>query len=440
MANTDKLLKLDAIDQIGSALNLYYQKKEDGKSLVEDTKIAKLDTVQENAQENVIEEIEMNGLPVEMENKKASIWFSPNTDNFMHDRNGRAVALGTILDNISISFQAVFDMIEEKISPYIPGNSYRTNFGYSNFFDTRINDWIWRNSGYNYVTIERTDDVRLLAFIIKDFTASNTEASAYENFEKDVELGNIVPIRIPESQGQPKIYDWDRNYQTIEVDLPVGSTFTPTITLGYVKGDIARYIGAGQSSTSITADDTSHGYWCVCGDMGWYIPGDDETEVALWISSDYTYNEIGTYHFTVTFSNDRISEPLTIDLNLNIVESLPNWVDTPSDANINVNYNDKINENIYVGALPGEVQPNHYDIQTVSTNLDDLTNFTLYKFIHFEYNQVENRTEVYLKLESNRGIVETDGITQGDLTLKINVMNFNNTNTIGVHLYMGLYN
>lgn len=47
--------------------------KEEGKSLVPDTEIAKIGTVEENAQANVIETVKVNGVPVDVTNKAVNI-------------------------------------------------------------------------------------------------------------------------------------------------------------------------------------------------------------------------------------------------------------------------------------------------------------------------------------------------------------------------------
>lgn len=372
---------------------------------------------QNNAQIDTIKNIASN-LPIKPTYNTSEIWHV--------SEDGRtSTRLDVVLNNIGATFESIYNMIETKIQPYTPGTLYRTNYGSSNMFDPRTNGWWWRNSGYNFVTFERIDGIRLLAYIKKDFTASSTEATATANFEKDVQLGNIIPIRIPESEGEVVIYDWDRNYPNITVNLPVGSTFNPALTFGFVKGDIAQYIEAGQSTTTITPDDTSYGTWCVCGAMGWYVEDDDETQVALWIASDYTYNEEGTHHFAVTFSNDRISESLNVDLTLNIVASLPNWDSSETSVSDTAQYGEIIQNQMLIGQIQGEYIPNYWTIDVVSSNYSNLSNFNLGGRCKFVYDQANDITNVYLTNKSTRGIVSGDQLNSLQETLRINVYNYN---------------
>lgn len=52
-----------------------------------------------------------------------------------------------------------------------------------------------------FTTFVRDDGIMLMAKVLKSFTADTTQDSSYESFMKDVELGNLKLVGIPEQQG-----------------------------------------------------------------------------------------------------------------------------------------------------------------------------------------------------------------------------------------------
>ena len=54
---------------------------------------------------------------------------------------------------------------------------------------------------FRFVTFTRDDGVMLMAKVLQEFTSDNTQATPYESFMYDVEIGNLKLVGIPEQQG-----------------------------------------------------------------------------------------------------------------------------------------------------------------------------------------------------------------------------------------------
>ena len=80
MQEEEKYLTLGSIELIGNAVKEGYVGKEQGKSLVSDTEITKLEHIPQNAEENAIETISVNGITQQISNKNVNIEIPPVPD------------------------------------------------------------------------------------------------------------------------------------------------------------------------------------------------------------------------------------------------------------------------------------------------------------------------------------------------------------------------
>lgn len=105
-----------------------------------------------------------------------------------------------------------------QINEYVPGTYYQSAFNQAHidYFDLDIR---MDNNGPMFVTITRDDGILLMAKVLTDFSSDNSQATPYESFMYDVEVGNLKLVGIPEQQGdetpapQPS---WEL-YQTIGI-------------------------------------------------------------------------------------------------------------------------------------------------------------------------------------------------------------------------------
>ena len=91
---------------------------------------------------------------------------------------------------------------------------------------------------FRFVTFTRDDGIMLMAKVLRDFTADNTEATPYESFMYDVEHGNLKLVGIPEQQGD----DTPQGFGSAEITLiddNTGNIIDPT-TLNNVSAKLEK--------------------------------------------------------------------------------------------------------------------------------------------------------------------------------------------------------
>lgn len=117
------------------------------------------------------------------------------------------------------SIKEIFDLIAGVMNSNIYAMQARIReYRQDNYYEAHLSPTgvdIYNKSTYTYgsmdayVTFTRDDGIILMARVEQDFTSDNTQATAYESFQYDVEAGNLKLVGIPEEVGtaQPA-EDW----------------------------------------------------------------------------------------------------------------------------------------------------------------------------------------------------------------------------------------
>lgn len=126
----------------------------------------------------------VNGVQADA-NKNVEITANDIFDNFSWYEDPQSIK--SIIEDLYVFMQKLFADAANRIRPYTPANQYtvRGELVDDNFF----------------VIFTRDDGVMLMAKVMNDFIADNSQPTPYESFMYDVEQGNLKLVGIPEQQG-----------------------------------------------------------------------------------------------------------------------------------------------------------------------------------------------------------------------------------------------
>lgn len=125
-----------------------FQKKEAGKSLVEDTEITKLGTVAENAQENVIETVTLNGEAVAVDGKAINLTVITGTE--VDGKIGAAIEEANIDGKIKAAVTGVYKVKGSVALAALPTEGVEAGHVYNVTEDFTTTDAFVEGAGVEY--------------------------------------------------------------------------------------------------------------------------------------------------------------------------------------------------------------------------------------------------------------------------------------------------
>ena len=173
-----------------------------------------------------------------------------------------------------------------QINEYVPGTYYNSVFNQAHidYFDLDVRA---DNNGPMFVTITRDDGILLMAKVLTDFYSDNSQATPYESFMYDVEVGNLKLVGIPEQQGdetpapQPS---WEL-YTTVNINSVTSSDGVNPLVEVYQDTNDVYNVGFNIVNNS-NVDNLIFNGTIWSGNAG---PMGDTTIFGFNLENDYTY-------------------------------------------------------------------------------------------------------------------------------------------------------